>query len=329
MMKSCFTMLLALLCAPLLATAQVCDESTPPSGLTATYTPGTGALLQWTAVPFSAGVQLSATSPSGASVKRKLFGSELNQFLVPDAFLEDGVYTWRVQAACSATFPYNTTPISPPSTFTVGASGTCPATVTDVDGHVYPVVEIGAYCITAKNLEVRSYTDGTPITEALTDAEWTASPGGAYCFVDDDSSNTATYGLLYNWAAATHASGLCPVGWHVPSEADWFGMLSAVGSAADAGGDFKATGTLEDGTGLWSAPNLGATNSSQFSGIPAGRRSQSGTYINAPEGYGYWWTSTEALTLQAFVMELEADDTRIDRHDLRIEAGVSVRCVQD
>ena len=57
----------------------------------------------------------------------------------------------------------------------------------------------------------------------------------------------------------------------------------------------KSTGTIEAGTGLWHAPNTGATNSSGFTGLPGGYRDNDGTFYDI--GYnGYWWSSTESDT---------------------------------
>ncbi len=66
--------------------AQVCDPTVAPTGLNSSYAPGSGALLEWDAVPGSIGVQIKATSPSGSNITRRIVGFERDQFLVPDAF---------------------------------------------------------------------------------------------------------------------------------------------------------------------------------------------------------------------------------------------------
>jgi hypothetical protein len=123
--------------------AQVCDPTVAPTGLVSTYTPGSGALLEWNPVPGSVGVQLRVDLPSGPTINRRIVGPEVDQFFAPDALLSPGTYTWRVQAACSAVPPFAVTPISASSSFTVGGGGSCPATVTDIDGNVYATVQIG------------------------------------------------------------------------------------------------------------------------------------------------------------------------------------------
>src|SRR5690606_23948668 len=100
--------------------------------------------------------------------------------------------------------------------------------------------------------------------------------------------------------------GLCPPGWHVPSHYEWTTLERHLGSNPSAfpydqtttgwlgtneGGNIKVTsicGTLP----CWNSPNTGATNSSEFSSIPAGYV-LSGSFSNAGVG-SFYWTSTES-----------------------------------
>jgi hypothetical protein len=118
-------------------TAQVCDPAVAPTGLTSTYTPGSGVLLEWDAVPGSVGVQLKVNLPSGSSLNKRIVGLERDKFLVPESLLSPGTYMWRVQAACSTLPPFDLTPISESSSFSVGGGSSCPATLTDGEGIVY------------------------------------------------------------------------------------------------------------------------------------------------------------------------------------------------
>jgi len=198
--------------------AQPCDPSVAPTGLSSTYTPGVGAQLQWNAVPSSVGVQIKATSPSGANLTRRLIGGALNQYLVPHAVLSAGVYTWQVQAACSTTPPYAITPISAVANFTVGSGSSCPATVTDIDGNVYLTIPIGSQCWTAENLKMERYRNGDAIPTGLSDGAWSSTTSGAFAVYNNVTANKATYGLLYNWYAVNDSRGLCPTGWHEPTD---------------------------------------------------------------------------------------------------------------
>jgi uncharacterized protein (TIGR02145 family) len=284
--------------------------------------------LQWTAVPSSIGVQIKATTPSGANVTRRLVGAELDQYLVPDAVLDPGVYTWQVQAACSTVPPYDVTPISPAANFTVGGSGTCPATVTDVDGNVYNTVQIGGQCWMAENLATETYNDGSAIPTGLSNSAWQLTTSGAFAVYDDAPANKGTYGLLYNWYAVADPRGICPAGWHVPTDGEWTELTDHLGGEPIAGGPMKTTGTLGAGTGLWNAPNTGATNISGFSGLPGGCRNFNGYYYDLGY-YGFWWSATESSTLNAWYRRLDNDYTVVSRFDVYKILGFSVRCVQD
>ena len=308
--------------------AQICDPSTAPSGLVSTYTPGSGALLEWDAVPGSVGVLLKVELPSGSSIDRRIVGPELDQFAVPDAVLTAATYTWRVQAACSTLRPFDLTPISASSTFTVGSGSSCPATLTDIDGNVYNTVEIGSQCWMEENLKVERYRDGSNIPTGLSDAAWQAATTEAFAVYDNDTANKATYGLLYNWYAVADARGLCPTGWHVPTDAEWTQLTDHLGGRSVAGGQMKTTGTLGAGTGLWQAPNTAATNSSGFSGLPGGSRIVDGTF-GAQGNAGYWWSSSELSAGNAWDRIWNYDNGSALRYYNDERVGYSVRCIRD
>ena len=308
--------------------AQICDPSTAPSGLVSTYTPGSGVLLEWDAVPGSVGVLLKVELPSGSSIDRRIVGPELDQFAVPDAVLTAATYTWRVQAACSTLRPFDLTPISASSTFTVGSGSSCPATLTDIDGNVYNTVEIGSQCWMEENLKVERYRDGSNIPTGLSDAAWQAATTEAFAVYDNDTANKATYGLLYNWYAVADARGLCPTGWHVPTDAEWTQLTDHLGGESVAGGQMKTTGTLESGTGLWFAPNTDATNSSGFSGLPGGYRDVGGLF-GSQGGYGYWWSSSEGPYDYAWRRGVNYNGGSANRGANDKPYGFSVRCLRD
>jgi uncharacterized protein (TIGR02145 family) len=307
--------------------AQVCDPSSAPGGLASAYVPGSGALLSWNAVPGSVGVQIKASLPSGSVITRRIIGFERDQFAVPDLLLTPGTYTWQVQAACSTTFPYDVTPISAPSTFTVGSA--CGSTVTDVDGNAYSTVLIGSQCWLGENLKTEHYRNGDPIPSGLNATDWQNTTSGASTIPGNNPFNISQYGLLYNWFAVVDSRGLCPVGWHVPSDAEFTQLTSLFGGETLAGGPLKQTGTLGTFTGLWQAPNTGATDGSGFTAIPAGYRTFSGThsFINFNS---YQWTNTGApSTTTAYFRQLYHNQVFVTRGDFLKNHGMSVRCLQD
>ena len=309
--------------------AQICDPSTAPSGLVSTYTPGSGVLLEWDAVPGSVGVLLKVDLPSGTSLNRRIVGPELDQFAVPDAVLTGGsTYTWRVQATCSTLRPFDLTPISASSTFTVGSGSSCPATLTDIDGNVYNTVEIGSQCWMEDNLATETYGDGSAIPTGLSNSAWSSTTSGAFAVYADNPANKGTYGLLYNWYAVADPRSICPAGWHVPTDAEWTQLTDHLGGESVAGGQMKTTGTLGAGTGLWFAPNTDATNSSGFSGLPGGYRNFLGFFLTQGAN-GYWWSSGENSTGSAWYRILDYGNGSAYRNDINKHYGFSVRCLRD
>ncbi len=308
--------------------AQVCDPAVSPTGLTASYTPGSGALLEWDAVPGSQGVLILAVNPAGLNESRRIQSFELGQFLVPEARLSPGTYTWQIQAACSTIPPFDVTPVSASDTFTVGGGSTCPIAVMDIDGNMYPTVQIGSQCWMAANLQVERYNNGDNIPTGINSNDWDFTTTGAFEVYSDNPSNMALYGLLYNGYAVGDARGLCPVGWHVPTDEEWTQLTDFLGGSGTAGGLMKATGTLTGGTGLWRSPNTAATNSSGFSGLPGGYRGDYGLYLDL-SFWGYWWSSTEVSAGSARNRELYYSGGDVRRDFFGKFNGFSVRCLQD
>ena len=123
-------------------------------------------------------------------------------------------------------------------TAVVDAGYSCPgaATVTDYDNNTYNTVQIGNQCWMKENLRTTHYSDGTSIPMGNSTSNTTA-----YYYVDNNISNVSTYGYLYNWPAVMGNSssssanpsgvqGICPTGWHVPSDAEWIQLSDYVGS---------------------------------------------------------------------------------------------------
>jgi len=326
-MTSLRLLLFAAMLAPIALLAQPCDPSIAPSGLSSTYTPGVGALLQWSAVPSSIGMQIKATTPSGSMVTRRLMGGVLDQYLVPDAAISPGVYTWEVQAACSTTPPYGVSLISAQDTFTVVGGTSCPAIVTDVDGNVYNTVQIGSQCWMQENLKVEHFRNGDNIPTGLGSSAWSTTTSAAFAVYDSVPANKGIYGLLYNWFTVSDTRGMCPTDWHVPKDGEWTQLTDFLGGTVIAGRKMKTTGTLDAGTGLWQSPNSGV-NSSGFSGLPGGYRKVFGNY-NWLGKKGYWWSASQFSPTLAWRREIDHDNTFVNRNYSDKERGYSVRCVQD
>ena len=184
-----------------------------------------------------------------------------------------------------------------------------------------------------KNMDVDHYRNGDPIPQVTDPEEWHELTTGAWCYYNNDPANGAIYGKLYNWYAINDPRGLAPVGWHVPSHAEWF-TLSDCLEYNLAGGKMKTTGTIEAGTGLWYDPNTGATNSSGFTGLPAGVRFDIETVHGQFQTIGragVWWSSTEYESDNNFAYEDQVLYSRssLDWDIFKKTNGFSVRCVRD
>jgi uncharacterized protein (TIGR02145 family) len=171
--------------------------------------------------------------------------------------------------------------------------------VSDIDGNTYQTVQIGTQCWTQSNLKVSKYRNGDSIPTGFNNSQWSSLTSGAYAIYNNSSANDALYGKLYNHYAVSDIRGLCPTGWHVPSRGEVIVMVKYLDPNADtvcngctlssiAGGALKSTAT-QPTTGGWTSPNIGATNSSGFTSLPAGYRDL-GTW-----GGGYWQLSNESL----------------------------------
>ena len=203
-------------------------------------------------------------------------------------------------------------------------------TVTDIEGKVYKTVIIGEQEWMAENLKTTSYRDGSPIEyPGNDDSSWIYNNQGAYAWYgNDEASHKDTYGALYNGYAVHNPAGLCPSGWCVPSDDDWQKLVDYLGGWEVAGGRIKTTGTIEDGTGLWYAPNTDATNSSGFSGLPGGHRTSRGSFGNLGS-FGSWWSSTESEPNYGYLQAAFHNFGNIRRINDGKVSGFSVRCLRD
>ncbi|MFZ4428205.1 MAG: fibrobacter succinogenes major paralogous domain-containing protein [Saprospiraceae bacterium] len=203
-------------------------------------------------------------------------------------------------------------------------------TVKDIDGNEYQTVEISSQCWMKENLKVSRYANGTVIP--LDDSggpsgkgageTWSSRVTGARTVYNHSPETAKTFGFLYNWFAVSDPKGLCPAGWRVPTDNDWNLLVSNLGGEAIAGGKLKSTTT-------WLPPNLGATNSSGFSAIPAGGRPDHGGFDFIGELAGFW-TSTESRADQAFYRLLNLNGPEINRYDFGPKKlGLSVRCIKE
>jgi len=206
--------------------------------------------------------------------------------------------------------------------------------LTDVDGNTYKTVKIGNQTWMAENLKTTKYADRTPITKVEGNTEWgnlnNNNTDKAYCY--PDNNDNTDYGALYTYAAATNGivyttvdvQGVCPDGWHLPNDAEWEELNNYLGVDV-AGGKLK-----EIGTSHWESPNTGATNSTNFTALPAGYRKPDGEFSDIGR-IAFWWTSSEETGWsdygQTWYINYSSEGM-MDKNDEKSE-GKSVRCIMD
>ena len=91
----------------------------------------------------------------------------------------------------------------------------------DCDGNVYETVQIGTQLWMKENLKATHYNNGDIIPNITNGGDWTNLTTGAYCDYNNSTSNAETYGRLYNWYAVDDSRGICPIDYHVPTNAEW------------------------------------------------------------------------------------------------------------
>jgi uncharacterized protein (TIGR02145 family) len=200
----------------------------------------------------------------------------------------------------------------------------------DIDGNNYPVVKIGNQIWMKENLRVSRYRNGDLIPIVTDIAAWAALTTGGRTWYDNDSTTYENpYGNLYNWYALTDNRGLCPYGWHAPTDAEWTILTTYLGGQSIAGGKMKSTGTA-----YWNTPNTAATNESGFSVLPGGYRNFDGSF-GSISYKAFFWSATEYDSFNAWLRYLNytigsvGRDYSIDDNTSNKSVGASVRCLRD
>jgi len=221
------------------------------------------------------------------------------------------------------------------------------AQAVDFEGYEYDLVEIGSQCWFAENLRTEHYASGDTIPGNLSDSEWTSTSSGAQVvyaentseFVncsDDIVANLETYGRLYNGYAVNDSRGLCPSGWHVPTDGEWVTLEIELGMTSSEANDIGWRGT-DQGVQMKASfsgdPSWDGTNTSGFSALPGGMRGDNlGSYGNQCFN-GMWWSASLDGVSYPGYRKLESDVDLIYRNYFYNHAnnglGFSVRCLRD
>ena len=213
----------------------------------------------------------------------------------------------------------------------------CPGipTVT-YEGKTYNTVQIGTQCWLKENLNVGTKINGhdNQIDNGILEK---------YCY-DDLESNCDIYGGLYQWnemmqyVALEGTKGICPTGWHIPSDAEWCTITNLLDPTVNCNawgysGTEVAMKMKEPGLTHWCPPNTGANNSSGFTALPSGSlRNMEGFYFYGKMGTAFFWSSSQTYFFNGggWGRLFSSDQTGITRTNIGGQSqGFSVRCIKD
>ena len=207
--------------------------------------------------------------------------------------------------------------------------------VTDYDGNKYQTVKLGSQCWMKENLRSTHYADGTEIGKASR-----YNP-------NNDASKVSEYGFLYTWTAVMHGAtssnetpsnvqGICPNGWHVPSDAEWRLLDSYVRDKpqylcnnekayiAKSLASTKGWGEGGNGETCKVGDNPQYNNATGFSALPAASYC-SGNYTKYLEAF--FWSTTGFSRPEG--RKLSSGDYNLDRFTMNKSDAASVRCLRD
>jgi uncharacterized protein (TIGR02145 family) len=218
--------------------------------------------------------------------------------------------------------------------------------VKDIDNNLYYPVKIGDQTWLNENLKVTHYPDGSAIERIEERQIWFDMPwyNSAYCWYDNFGNIAGTYGNLYTWPAAVkfnskgdvktgNIQGVCPDGWHLPSDDEWkqlelfLGLSQAEIDIEGWRGEDEGDKLKYEGKQLWVGPNTRPTNESGFAAIPAGFRDGAGWFRNIGKSTKFWSTSRRGD--YAWIRQLDYNSPQIFRGTTGVYEGISVRCIKD
>jgi uncharacterized protein (TIGR02145 family) len=223
-------------------------------------------------------------------------------------------------------------------------------TLSDIDGNTYKAIQIGDQWWMVNNLRTTHYADGTaiPLVESATDWEKLGSDAWAYCYYNNNLNDEAwNFGALYTWPAAMKGAassnenpsgiqGVCPDGWHVPSDEEWKELEIFLGMP-DSEADSTGPRGIHVGSKLASSPsrwpdgylkNSAAFGTSGFLAQPGGGRRYNGTFGHLGDNANFW-SATEHNNVVAWGRHIYAAYSTSHRYSNVKSDGFSVRCVKD
>ena len=223
----------------------------------------------------------------------------------------------------------------------LAAYGTCTSALPDFvtcgdliehEGYSYSTVQIGEQCWFAENCRYLPEVSD-PSIDTTTEPHY--SVYGYECTdvtAAQATTNYATYGVLYNWPAVM-TEGICPSGWHIPSDGEWQTMEISLGLSESeaAGTGWRGTdeGYQMKSSSGWNDYNVSSgngSNSSGWTGLPGGYRYSGGFNVNGDNGN--WWSASESGS-NSWKRKLNNNNDNVNRNNNNRNNGFSARCVRD
>ena len=215
-------------------------------------------------------------------------------------------------------------------------NNTSTTSVTDIDGNTYQLVTICNQIWTKSNLNVARYRNGDVIPQVTDLAQWANLNTGAWCYYNNDTSNGAVYGKLYNWYAVNDSRGLATEGYHIPSDSEWTILQNCLGGNDYIGDKLKETGSTH-----WqiilppggSCLDNSATNSSGYTSLPAGivgNTSSTPVFMGLNTGTTYWFSDTSSIySTNGLGRGVHTCTSQVNGYDSPKTQGYSVRLLKN
>lgn len=199
--------------------------------------------------------------------------------------------------------------------------------VLDIEGNEYETVIIGNQEWMAENLKTDLYCNGDSIEYLGDDVRVKV--------YDNDPENEAIFGKLYNFQAVLDTAGLCPCGWHIPTELEYAVLIDYLGGYKNAMRSMKSSGSIDRSNGLWieingSGRSYPGTNASGFNALPAGLAGDVQFYDRDTMAL-FWATQIEGS--DAIMYEIGDNDFvakfNFDQPHEKDGIFMSIRCIKD
>jgi len=184
------------------------------------------------------------------------------------------------------------------------------------EGYDYSTVQIGDQCWFAENCRYLPVVSPSSEDSETSPYYYVYHYEGSTVEEAQATDNYATYGVLYNWPAVM-TEGICPSGWHIPSDGEFTQLSDFLGGESVAGGKMKDN------------IQWNGTNSSGWSGLPGGYRRYDGDFYSDGNDCSWWSASESGSNSWSWLRSLDSNVDVVLRFSTSRNTGFSARCVRD